>query len=189
MKYDESDNIFVRGFRSVSDKFSEAKESLIGNSDMLNVLEEIKILDPSFEKEEFIEQAHSQYIPLLLESYYKRDAELLETWCSERVYSQLKDIFKQQKEIGVTEECDIREISFVDIFDAVMMEGGPVLNVITRVQQVCVTKDKSGKIISGDPNVVEEVLYYVAFYREEGVYEVGAWKIRDFAIHFRKPMS
>jgi hypothetical protein len=189
MFYDESDNILIRGLRNIHEKFSEAKESLVGGNDTLLVLEEIKRLDPSFEKEDFIELAHSQYIPLLLESYYKKDLDLLEKWCSDAVFKCLTTIFKNQQKLGISEHCDIREISYVDIFDAVRMEQGPVLNVVARVQQVCVGKDRAGNIIHGDPNIVEEAFYYIAFFREQDVYQAGGWKIQDFAIHYKRPMA
>jgi hypothetical protein len=104
-----------------------------------------------------------------LESYYKKDLDLLEKWCSDAVFKCLTTIFKNQQKLGISEHCDIREISYVDvplyilrgrmlafntrkkIFDAVRMEQGPVLNVVARVQQVCVGKDRAGNIIHGDP--------------------------------------
>lgn len=188
MRYDESDSIIVRMIRSVTDKFSEISEAVAGGNDIQEVLAEIRRSDPTFEKEAFIEECHSTLLPLLLEGYYKKDEELLKSWCAEHTWNIIKHIYKSQKDAGLQTFCEIKEIKYVDIFNAVMMDQGPVLNVTAMVQQLCFSVNKKGEVVDGSDSVVEEVLYVVAFCRDESLTHVGAWKVMDFSMHLRRPV-
>eukprot|EP01134_Creolimax_fragrantissima_P000281 CFRG0281T1 len=186
MHYDESDNIFVRSMRSITDVIADGVSGMFKESEMITVLREICKQDPDFEREDFIEYAHKSLIPVLLESYFSEDLVTLEAWCSEPTYNVLASNIKQRKDIGHTVDVKILDIRDVDIFNAMMMEQGPVLTVTCMVQQITVEKDKKGKIIDGHPDTVEDVLYAFAFCREEGTYGKGAWRVMDFAMHMRR---
>jgi import inner membrane translocase subunit TIM44 len=54
-------------------------------SEMTAVLREIRKNDPNFDRENFIEYAHSTLIPVALESYLSGDLETMKEWCSEPV--------------------------------------------------------------------------------------------------------
>lgn len=54
-------------------------------SEMQSVLREIRKNDPNFERENFIEYAHSTLIPVALESFLSGDLESMKEWCSEPV--------------------------------------------------------------------------------------------------------
>ncbi|KNC78775.1 hypothetical protein SARC_08803 [Sphaeroforma arctica JP610] len=186
MHYDESDNIFVRSMRSITDVVADGLSGMFKESEMITVLREICKQDPDFEREEFIEHAHKSLIPVLLESYFNQDLQTLEAWCSEPTYNVLASNIKLKKDAGHTVDVKILDIRDVDIFNAMMMEQGPVLTVTCMVQQITVEKDKAGKVVDGDPDAIEDVLYAFAFCREEGTYGKAAWRVMDFAMHMRR---
>ena len=67
MKYDESDNVLVRGSRAVTDRVGEAFGSVLDQSDMALALAEIQKIDRTFDKENFIRHCRFDIIPTVLE--------------------------------------------------------------------------------------------------------------------------
>eukprot|EP00123_Amoebidium_parasiticum_P011517 comp20757_c0_seq1/m.27211 comp20757_c0_seq1/g.27211 ORF comp20757_c0_seq1/g.27211 comp20757_c0_seq1/m.27211 type:complete len:473 (-) comp20757_c0_seq1:518-1936(-) len=191
MYYDESDNIFIRSMRSITDKISEGLGSMFKESELMTVMKEIRKYDPSFDKEDFIEHAHKTLIPVLLESYLSADLKTLEKWCSEATYNVLCANLKQHTDMGLKTDYKILDIRDVDVFNALMTEHGPVLTVTCMVQQIMVSRNMKGEIVEGDPDNIEDVLYAFAFCREEDptvpLGTKAAWKVMDFAVHLRRP--
>ena len=72
MKYDESDNLLIRASRAVTDRVGDAFGGVMTQSDMAEALAEIRKIDPSFDKEEFVKQCQFEIIPTVLEvsGYY-----------------------------------------------------------------------------------------------------------------------
>ena len=67
MKYDESDNLVIRASRAVTDRVGDAFGGVMTQSDMAEALTEILKIDPSFSKEEFVQQCQFEIIPVILE--------------------------------------------------------------------------------------------------------------------------
>ena len=67
MRYDESENMMVRGSRAVTDRVGDVFGSVMSQSDMAQALAEIKKIDRNFDKEQFIEHCRFQIIPAVLE--------------------------------------------------------------------------------------------------------------------------
>ena len=67
MKYDESDNLFIRASRAVTDRLGDTFGGVMTQSDMAEALAEIRKIDPSFDKEEFVKQCQFDIIPTILE--------------------------------------------------------------------------------------------------------------------------
>lgn len=106
MKYDESDNVLVRGSRVVTDRVGDAFGSVMNQSDMAQALAEIQKIDRNFDKEQFIRHCRFDIIPTVLEvgitwwscechvtcmvvsavqAYVRGDLEVLKDWCHEAV--------------------------------------------------------------------------------------------------------
>ena len=67
MKYDESDNVLVRGSRVVTDRVGEVFGSVLDQSDMALALAEIQKVDRTFDKEKFVRHCRFDIIPTVLE--------------------------------------------------------------------------------------------------------------------------
>ncbi|POI25590.1 hypothetical protein CIB84_010658 [Bambusicola thoracicus] len=67
MKYDESDNAFIRASRAVTDKVTDLIGGLFSKTEMSEVLTEILKVDPSFDKDRFLKQCERDIIPNVLE--------------------------------------------------------------------------------------------------------------------------
>ncbi|MEE6487173.1 hypothetical protein FKM82_014821 [Ascaphus truei] len=67
MKYDESDNTFIRVSRTITDKVSDLIGGLFSTTEMSEVLTEVLKVDPSFDKDKFLKQCEKDIIPNILE--------------------------------------------------------------------------------------------------------------------------
>lgn len=65
MQYDESDNLVVRASRAVTDRMGGAFSARMSKT--AKTLAEIRKIDPTFDKEEFVKQCHFEIIPTVLE--------------------------------------------------------------------------------------------------------------------------
>ena len=69
----------------VTDKVEEAVSGAMTQSDMAETLAEIHKIDPSFNKEEFVQQCKYEIIPSVLEAFMQGDDLVLKDWCHEVV--------------------------------------------------------------------------------------------------------
>ncbi len=67
MRYDESNNLVIRASRVVTDRVGEVFSGTMTQSDMAEVLAEIRKVDRNFSKEEFVKQCQFEIIPTVLE--------------------------------------------------------------------------------------------------------------------------
>lgn len=84
-RYDESDNLLIRASRVVTDKVEDVVSGAMTQSDMAETLAEIHKIDPSFDKEEFLQHCKYEIIPYVLEAYMRGDEHVLKDWCHEPV--------------------------------------------------------------------------------------------------------
>lgn len=84
-RYDESDHLLIRASRMVTDKVEDLWSGAMTQSDMAEALAEIHKIDPSFNKEEFVQQCKYEIIPSVLEAFMQNNQEVLKDWCHEGV--------------------------------------------------------------------------------------------------------
>uniref|UniRef100_A0AAY4E7A8 Tim44-like domain-containing protein n=1 Tax=Denticeps clupeoides TaxID=299321 RepID=A0AAY4E7A8_9TELE len=114
MKYDESDNAFIRASRSITDKVTDLIGGLFSKTEMSEVLTEILRVDPSFDKDLFLKQCERDIIPNILESMIRGELEVLKDWCYEATYSQLAHPIQQAKALGLQFHSRILDIDNID---------------------------------------------------------------------------
>uniref|UniRef100_A0A7M4FZQ8 Translocase of inner mitochondrial membrane 44 n=1 Tax=Crocodylus porosus TaxID=8502 RepID=A0A7M4FZQ8_CROPO len=114
MKYDESDNAFIRASRAVTDKVTDLIGGLFSKTEMSEVLTEILKVDPAFDKDRFLKQCENDIIPNVLEAMISGDLDILKDWCYEATYSQLAHPVQQAKAMGLQSHSRILDIDNVD---------------------------------------------------------------------------
>uniref|UniRef100_A0A4W4EP19 Tim44-like domain-containing protein n=1 Tax=Electrophorus electricus TaxID=8005 RepID=A0A4W4EP19_ELEEL len=114
MKYDESDNAFIRASRAVTDKMTDLIGGLFSKTEMSEVLTEILKVDPSFDKDSFLKQCERDIIPNILEAMIQGELEVLKDWCYEATYSQLAHPIQQAKAMGLQFHSKILDIDNID---------------------------------------------------------------------------
>lgn len=182
MKYDESDNSFIRASRAVTDKMTDVIGGLFSKTEMSEVLTEILKADPSFEKDSFLKQCERDIIPNILESMIRGELEVLKDWCYEATYSQLAHPIQQAKAMGLQFHSQILDIDNVDLAMGKIMEQGPVLIITFQAQLVMVIRNTKGEVVEGDPGKVLRMMYVWALCRDqEELNPYAAWRLLDIS--------
>ncbi|XP_030396239.1 mitochondrial import inner membrane translocase subunit TIM44 isoform X2 [Gopherus evgoodei] len=182
MKYDESDNVFIRASRAVTDKVTDLIGGLFSKTEMSEVLTEILKVDPAFDKDRFLKQCENDIIPNVLEAMISGDLDVLKDWCYEATYSQLAHPIQQAKAMGLLFHSRILDIDNIDLAMGKMMEQGPVLIITFQAQLVMVIKNQKGEVVEGDPDKVLRMLYVWALCRDQDeLNPYAAWRLLDIS--------
>ncbi|KAL4000561.1 hypothetical protein ACER0C_008332 [Sarotherodon galilaeus] len=182
MKYDESDNAFIRASRAVTDKMTDIIGGLFSKTEMSEVLTEILKVDPSFDKDSFLKQCERDIIPNILEAMIQGELEVLKDWCYEATYSQLAHPIQQAKAMGLQFHSKILDIDNIDLAMGKMMDQGPVLIITFQAQLVMVIRNTKGEVVEGDPEKVLRMMYVWALCRDqEELNPYAAWRLLDIS--------
>lgn len=182
MKYDESDNAFIRASRAVTDKMTDLIGGLFSKTEMSEVLTEILKVDPSFDKDAFLKQCERDIIPNILEAMIRGELEILKDWCYEATYSLLAHPIQQAKAMGLQFHSKILDIDNIDLAMGKMMDQGPVLIITFQAQLVMVIRNTKGDIVEGDPDKVLRMRYVWALCRDqEELNPYAAWRLLDIS--------
>lgn len=183
MKYDESDNIFVRAARSVTDTLTDKFGSVFEEGETAQVLAEINKIDRNFRVDKFTEHVEKTVAPVVIEAYMAGDLPTLKDWCAEMCYSVLKEQIQQRTAAGLKVESRILELRNCDLAAARVMEQGPVLIFTFYTQQVICVRDATGAIREGGEDHVERVVYVLAMRRDPSNFDpLGAWEVLELSM-------
>uniref|UniRef100_A0A8C5M0Y2 Mitochondrial import inner membrane translocase subunit TIM44 n=1 Tax=Leptobrachium leishanense TaxID=445787 RepID=A0A8C5M0Y2_9ANUR len=160
MKYDESDNTFVRASRTITDKVSDLIGGLFSKTEMSEVLTEILKVDPNFDKDTFLKLCERDIIPNILEAMIRGDLDVLKDWCYEATYNQMAHPIQQSKAMGFQFHSKILDIDNLDLAMGKMMEQGPVLIITFHAQLVMVITNQRGEVVDGDPYLAKRNLQF-----------------------------
>ncbi|XP_078488635.1 mitochondrial import inner membrane translocase subunit TIM44 [Ciona intestinalis] len=180
MRFDESDNVLIRGSRFITDKVSGVAGSLFGGTDISKVMTEIARIDPEFSAQGFLDFCRFEIIPNLLEAISQGNEKIVKDWCSEAPYNQLMFPVKQAQQIGCRYQLTTVDLDHVDIAGATKVDQGPVLVISFQTQQIMVVRNKKGDIVEGDSDQIMKVFHVWALCRDvEEMDRRAAWKIID----------
>ena len=91
--YDESENSFVSGLRTVTDTIG----SWFDENETAQVLRTMKNMDPDFSREGFERELREYIVPEVVDAYLSADREALKAWCGEAV-----SLFAHKSVMGLT---------------------------------------------------------------------------------------
>lgn len=183
MRYDESENIVVRGVRST---FERVQMAFSPQDDVSQVLTEITRIDPSFNKHDWLRFCEKEIIPNILEAALQMNFEVLQDWCYERAFNMIASGIKEYQKIGFhTNDSQIIDISKVEMITGKMMDQGPALVISFQVFLLHVIKNTEGKVVEGDPNNAIRVHHVWVMCRDmEEFNPATAWKLLE--LHVQK---
>lgn len=180
MRFDESDNIIIRGVRSLTDKVSEGVGNVLEDDESKAALAEIYKMDPSFDKDRFILHCERNVCPAVLEALIAGDVATLKDWCAEPCYNVLQASIEQRKEAGYVYDSKILDLRNVDILMAKMMDEGPVLILSFQTQEVKCVRDRAGAIVQGGEDHIERCWYILAMRRNPNIFDpYHAWQVLE----------
>jgi import inner membrane translocase subunit TIM44 len=182
IKYEESDNPVIRASRALTDKVSEVMGGLFQRTELSEVLTEIMTLDPTFEKERFLQYCERDIIPNVLEAMCRQDLEILRDWCYDAAYAVMSHPIEVCKQRGLKLDSKVLDISHVDLAMGRVLDQGPVLVVTFTAQMVSTVRDPTGKIVEGDPEKVLRVNHAWVLCRDRAeLNPQAAWRLLEFS--------
>lgn len=180
--WDESGNPLIIFLRKITGKIG----GFFAETESARVLGQFKMMDSSFNNENFTQHLRNYIIPEILEAYVKGDEVALKKWFSEapyNVYAAQQKAFRQQQLFADGRILDIRG---VEIVSAKMLppQDIPVLVVGCRAQEIHLyRKVKTGEVAAGHESNIMMSSYAMVFTRDPEQIddeETEGWKILEF---------
>ena len=122
-------------------------------------------VDPHFDPRGFVDGASAAY-EMIVNGYASGDRKTLKPLLSDEVYAGFEDAIEDREKRGETVESKFVSIDKADIEKAVLKK--PVAHITVRFlsKLVSATRDKSGKVIDGDPSKVRSMTDVWTFARD-----------------------
>lgn len=140
------------------------------------------MIDPNFDKTEFLHQCQVDIIPNVLEAMIRGDLEILKDWCHDGPFNVLSTPIKQAHMLGYQFCSKILDIDNLDLTMGKVMEQGPVLIISFLSQQILCMKDKAGKVVDGDPDKILRVQHLWVLCRDMNELNPrAAWRLLDLS--------
>ena len=125
---------------------------------------DIRAIDPTFNKEEFISGANVAF-EIILSAYAEGDTKALEPLLNADVYTNFLQAIKDREQDGKTMEDTLVGISVSEIVEAFVEGVTENITVKFVSEQINVIKDSNGEVVEGDPNTVIETIDFWTFSR------------------------
>ena len=128
-------------------------------------LAQIKIADPSFDMEEFLEGAKTAF-EMILDAFSKSDKKQLQNLLDSTTYQSFHDEIERRSHAGERLETTLVSIILADIADARMLQSTARVTIKIISEQVSVTRNELDEVVSGDPSRVETIKDLWCFARD-----------------------
>ena len=127
-------------------------------------LSEIKRRDQSFSEGHFLRGARGAF-DIIVSAYAKGDKDTLKKLLDPALYGQFESGIDQRWERGEVMESTIVRLRDPDISAAEISGDNILLSVSFKSEQISATRDKSGKVIDGDPDRIYDIVDIWTFRR------------------------
>ncbi len=137
----------------------------VGDSRLQAGFTEIKLADPSFARQDFVEGARAAF-EMIIGAYAAGDTETLRPLLAGDVYDPLERAARERDAEGQTLETVLVSIDGSEIIEAGMNKRTASVSVRFVTHQINITRDAEGKIVDGDPHEAVEVVDIWTFERQ-----------------------
>ncbi len=144
---------------ATGDDFSD-----VDDSGLQAGLTEIKLADPSFTRQGFLEGAHAAF-EMIIGAYADGDTETLRPLLAADVYDPLERAAREREAEEHTLETVLVSIDESEIIEAGVARRAASVTVRFVTHQINITRDAEGKIVDGDPHEAIEVVDIWTFER------------------------
>ena len=128
-------------------------------------LTEIRLADDQFDPEEFLQGGRAAY-EMVVTAYAVADDSVLRQLLSGDVYNNFSSAIQGRIAEGHTLETTLLAIRAAEIVEARLSAGAAEITVKFVADVVNVTREEDGTVVSGDPDVAQEVTDFWAFSRD-----------------------
>lgn len=182
IKYEESENPVIRASRLLTDKVSYVMGNLFSKTELSETLTELCKIDPSFDQKQFLKDCEVDIIPNILEAMIRGNLEILKDWCFESTFNIISTPISQAIKAGYFLDSKILDIENIDLVMGKVMDQGPVLIITFQTQQIMCVRDRSNKVVEGDPEKVMRVNYVWVLCRDPNeLNPKAAWRLMELS--------
>ncbi len=162
----DSDNIVQLPNRGEDSKAAERIiKAAHGNVTLAEGMTQIKLADPNFDPDAFANGARDAF-EAILEAFAKGDLGDVKSVLSPEVYANFAQAIKAREEAGEKFENTLIGIRSAAIDQAYMDGRNAVVAIRFTSDQINVTRDREGQVVSGDPTAVTAVIDLWTFQRD-----------------------
>lgn len=126
---------------------------------------QIKIADPSFKENEFLDGARMAF-EMILDTFAEGDKKRLKSLLAPAVYQGFADEIDRRERAGERLETTLVSFVLADIVNAAMVGRKARLTVKFMTEQVNVLRDSDDKVVEGDASVVAKITDIWTFERD-----------------------
>lgn len=137
----------------------------VDNKTTENNIEELQKKYPDFDLMHFVNGVEGAFT-MIVESFAQGDVETLEGLLAEDVFAAFKHVIDGRVEKGETVETEIKAIEKMDITEAQLKNNMLFMTVRISARETCVIRDKSGEILSGNPEDTTKMVDVWVFGRD-----------------------
>lgn len=141
------------------------RNSSIANAMSEQGLEDIARADRSFDPVTFITAAQEAFT-IVVEAFARGDRETLRDLLADPVFAAFDGALKEREKKGETISTEIHAVRRADITDARLNGRDAFITIRFTADETCVIKDADGRILSGDPDRITEMVDLWTFTRD-----------------------
>lgn len=144
---------------------SKPASTVTSDSPLGAALTQIKLADPSFDEVGFLQGARSAF-EMVVTAFANGDRDTLRPLTSGDVFANLEKAMRDREQAGHTFDSTLVGMKSAEIVEAELEDREARVTVKFVSEQVNVTRDDEGQVISGSANVVDEVTDIWTFARD-----------------------
>jgi predicted lipid-binding transport protein (Tim44 family) len=152
---------------AIADAESRVKTFAAGNAALERPLLDIYRADRSFDPEHFMRGAKQAY-EMIVTAFAEGNRKILKDLLSREVYEGFASAITEREGRGEQMDQSFVGINRADIVEAELKNGLAQLTVKFLSQLISATRDRAGRVISGDPQRIRDVTDIWTFAREVG---------------------
>lgn len=164
--YEGTDGAKTLDMPAITDGAMMPRNASITNATSEMGLEDIARADRTFDPVSFITAAQEAFA-IVVEAFAKGDRETLRDLLAEPVFNAFDGAIKAREKSGETVTTEIHAVRHADITDARLVnKRDAYITIRFTADETCVIKDKDGRILSGDPDRITEMVDVWTFLRD-----------------------
>ena len=141
----------------VTDATPVADETSFLSQPLQSVIREIQQSDPGFDLKSFLKGA-TQAFEIIIDSFAKNDLKTLKNLLASDVFNEFKASIEDREKQGEILETTLVKFESVELTDGKLDDQKSWLTVTFQTEQIHVSRNKTGQIIDGHPQQIEQLI-------------------------------
>jgi len=132
---------------------------------LMDSIESIKKMDPSFTYAGFVEGATVAF-EMIIDAYAKGDKKTLKSLLNQDIFQAFKQTIEEREKEGKVLDTTLIKIESVDVNEINVNKNVAEATVQFVTEQILLIRDQAGEILEGNPNQIDQNIDTWAFQRD-----------------------